>query len=375
MTLAPKTREAFDELLATLAEIRDDYVNAPDRAHDQLEAVEGYRYALQLLSEATELLAEGDPERPRFTSMVDASRKFLGDNPDAIYYQAWIRGDRSYRVRGRMDAQSYLSFTVHGPDPAGGINGPVQADVNDSDITMGPDGSFELILSAEEHPGNWVKLQPDSRFVFVRNYYLRARSAQTDPDVHIYLEIEPLDDPGPAPVLDDASYASRLREATGLVRAATLGLRVFGAPPAIQVPFVATEPNNVGTPWSFRASAVDAAGGVDIYYSSGTFELAPDEALVMEGTLPPSRFTNVMLWNTHMQTLEYRSRQSSLNSEQLTLEPNGTYRIVISAQDPGVPNWIDTEGHRRGTIFWRFVLPKEQPETPRCTVVPVSALR
>ena len=38
------------------------------------------------------------------------------------------------------------------------------------------------------------------------------------------------------------------------------------------------------------------------------------------------------------------------------------------AQDPGLPNWLDTGGHRRGTIFWRFLLPDEQPETPRCRV-------
>jgi len=375
MTLAPRTTEAFDDLLTALTDVRDRYVQGAERAHDELEAVEGFRYALQLLSEATELCAEGDPERPRFTSMVDANRKFLGDNPDAIYYQARIRGDRAYRVRGRVDGQSYLSFTVHGADPAEGINGPIQADVNDSDIALAPDGSFELILSADERAGNWVRLQPDSRFVFVRNYFLRTRSAQTDPDVHVYLEIDPLDDPGPAPVLDDETYASRLRDATALLRAGTVGLRVFGAPPAVQVPFVGTEPNTVGTPWSFRATNVDAAGGVDIYYSSGTFDLATDEALIMEGTIPPSRFTNVMLWNVHMQTLEYRSRQSSLNSAQIAREPDGTYRIVISATDPGVPNWIDTEGHRRGTIFWRFVLPEEQPETPRCKVVPVSSLQ
>jgi len=93
---------------------------------------------------------------------------------------------------------------------------------------------------------------------------------------------------------------------------------------------------------------------------------------VMEGTIPPSRFTNVMLWNVHMQTLDYRSRRSSLNSSQIQYEADGSYRIVISEKDPGVPNWLDTAGHRRGTIFWRFLLPESDPETPRCKVVPVG---
>jgi hypothetical protein len=206
--------------------------------------------------------------------------------------------------------------------------------------------------------------------VIVRNYYLRERSAQTDPDVCVRLGIEPLDGPGPAPPLDDATFAQRLRGASDFLRATTIGMRVFGEPAA--VPFVSNEVNTVGTPWSFRQADVDAAGAVDIYYSSGSFELAPDEALVMEGTLPSSAFTNVMLWNVHMQTLDYRSRRSSLNAAQLATGPDGSYRVVVSERDPGVPNWLDTGGHRRGTIFWRFLLPDEQPETPRCRVTPVA---
>jgi len=30
---------------------------------------------------------------------------------------------------------------------------------------------------------------------------------------------------------------------------------------------------------------------------------------------------------------------------------------VIAHEDPGVPNWLDTGGHREGTIFWRYLLP------------------
>jgi hypothetical protein len=170
--------------------------------------------------------------------------------------------------------------------------------------------------------------------------------------------------------MDDATLAQRLRDATAFLRATTTGMRVFGEPS--QVPFVANEPNDVGTPWSFRNSNVDAAGAVDIFYSSGNWDLVPDEAMVMEGTLPKCDFVNVMLWNVHMQTLEYCTRTSSVNGEQLALRDDGTYRIVIAERDPGVPNWLDTGGHRHGTIFWRFLLPTEDPERPRCRVVKVD---
>lgn len=372
MDLAPRSTAAFDQLLATLHDVRDSYVRNGERHRDELEAVEGYRYVMHLLSEVTDLLLESDVERPSFSKMVWDKRKYFGDNPDAIYYQALIRGDRGYRITGRKHQQCYVSFTVHGADPAGGLNGPVLADINDTDLDIAADGSFELVLSPEERPGTWLQLPAGARYIFVRNYFLHDRSAQTDPSVHVELDIEPLEHPGPPPPIDDATFAARIEDANAFLHASTMGTRVFGTPAA--VPFVSNEPNSVGTPWSFRNAEVDAAGAVDIFYSSGSFDLEPDQALVMEGVLPPSRFTNVMLWNVHMQTLEYRDRQCSLNSAQMVTDADGNYRVVISATDPGVPNWLDTGGHRRGTIFWRFLLPEDQPGTPRCRVVPVSAV-
>jgi hypothetical protein len=372
MALAPQSTAAFNQLIRLLADVRDDYVLSPERKPDELDAVEGFRYVFHLLSEGTELFLEGDPERPRFSSIVSPARKFLGDNPDAIYHQAVIRGDRSYRVTGTRDREVYISFTVHGPDPAGGINGPVLADLNDRQFDVDADGNFELILSPDERPGNSVQLPPDARIVLVRSYFLAEQSAQNDPTTHVQLHIEPLDDPGPAPALDDATLAQRMLATIAFVRATSLGVRVFGEPNPTPVPFVSNEPNSVGTPWSFRNTGIAAAGAVDIFYSSGTFDLGPDDALVMEGTMPDCDFANLVLWNPHMQTLEYRSRPSSLNSAQMALGDNGSFRIVISARDPGVPNWIDTGGHSRGTMFWRFLLPKEDPPTPQCRVVPLS---
>lgn len=373
MTRAPRATAAFDGLLSTLAEIRDDYVQNQDRHRDETEVLEGYRYALQVLSHVGELLIEGDRERPRFSLIVSPARKFLGDNPDSIYHQAIIRGDRSYRVRGRRTGQDYISFTIHGVDPTGGFGGAVLTDLNDDAIDFGPDGSFELTLSADEHPGNWIRLDPEARLVIVRNYYDREVSVQNDPSVFVELAIEPLEPVAPSSPDTDDALAARIEEATAMLRANTLGLRVFGAP--VEISFVSNEPNTVGTPFNFRASGEEVAGAVDIFYSTGSFELGPDDALVMEGTVPPSRFTNVMLWNVHMQTLEYRTHRISLNDRQIVPEPDGSYRIVISERDPGVPNWLDTCGHRRGSIFWRFLLPEAAPETPRCHVVPVDELR
>src|SRR4051812_17716462 len=128
MTRAPESRApqsraalttaAFDDFLATLARIRDEYVNGADRDHDELETVEGFGYVLQMVGHVSEFLVESDRERPRFSLIVSPARKILGDNPDSIYHQAAIRGDRSYRITVRRTGQDYISFTVHGTDPA-----------------------------------------------------------------------------------------------------------------------------------------------------------------------------------------------------------------------------------------------------------------
>ena len=272
--------------------------------------------------------------------------------------------------------ESYISFTVHSEAVDGGFNGRVLADINDSQFTFAPDGSYEVVFSAEKpaDPGaNWVQLDPDARMLIVRSYFLREQSAQNDPLVAVRIGIETLDDVPPPPPLDDATLAARLQRRHRVPAPdARVGQGLPTAPsPA---PFMGKEPNTVGEPWSFRNAGVDAAGAVDIFYSMGRWDLGPDDALVMRGTIPPSRFTNVMLWNRHMQTLEYVHRQSSLNSAQIAYEPDGSYTIVVSHRDPGVANWLDTGGHRVGTIFWRYLLPETDPTIAECEVVPVDSL-
>ena len=96
---------------------------------------------------------------------------------------------------------------------------------------------------------------------------------------------------------------------------------------------------------------------MDIAYSMGPFDIRADEALVMEGTLPECAFANVVLWNRFLQAFEYRDRTVSLNRKQIRTDADGRYRVICSMRDPrpegSTDNWLDTEEHGRGTIFWR----------------------
>jgi hypothetical protein len=370
MNQAPKTTEAFDELIATLGLIRDGYVLNEERFTDPLDVVEGYRYVGQLLSAASEFFLEGDPDHPRLASIVSPARKLQGDNPDAIYHYARISGARAYRISGRVDRECYTSFTIHGRSPDGALAGPLLGDVNDRQFQIDPDGSYSLVLSGTEQPGNWLRLDPDAYCVVVRSYFQLGTSAQNDMDVSVRIDIETLEKLDPPPPLSDEVFSARMGEGIAFLRQTTLGQALPNVPSA--VPFVAKETNTLPVPFSFRDSGLPVPGAADIFYASGRWQLEPDEALVMTGTLPSCPFVNVMLWNRHMQTLDFRSRQSSLNQSQIQLEPDGRYRIVIAHTDPGVPNWLDCDGHRAGTIFWRFLLPETDPTQIDCQVLPIG---
>ena len=72
---------------------------------------------------------------------------------------------------------------------------------------------------------------------------------------------------------------------------------------------------------------------------------------------------------------DYVNRQVSRNRANTVLEPDGSFRMIVAHDDPGLPNWIDTEGRQSGSIFWRFFLPEGPIETPQTEVVKLSSLR
>lgn len=365
----PLATAALDDLIATLTEIRDGYVLDEARWVEPLEQVEAFRYVGQMLAAMSDLYWEARPEHPRFVSIVDAHRKLQGDNPDAIYHYTRIDGSRKYRVTGRIQQECYTSFTLHASAEDGGMAGPLRGDINDRDLTVDADGRYSLTISADEadaEGGDWIKLEPDTIAVIVRGYFQLPVSAQNDSSVHVDIDIECLDVQEPPAPLTDEFIAGRMQEGIAFLRQVTTGQ---SGPGASAAPFVSPDVNVVPKPFSFRDSGLPVPGAADIHYAMCRWDLGPDEALVMRGVLPPGPFVNVMLWNAHMQTLEYRGRCSSLNGTQIQLDDDGSFEIWVSAKDPGHPNWLDTESHRRGSVFWRFLLPEAEPAQPTSEVV------
>jgi len=370
MTSAPESRAALRELLALLEEIDERYLGDEWGAPAFGDVADGYRSVANTLEGALLLVFDSDPARPFFRPIVSRTRKMLGDNPDALYYTAPVRADLEYRVTGNTSGCAYLSFTVEKGTDEGGYSTETAGVLRDSDIDVAPDGSFEVCFGGERRARNWLELGPGASEVIVRCYFEREQPAAADPNLRVPLTIEVLEPLAPPPRWDDESVAAGWRRVTRFVRGRTLDQPKPGE--REQPTWVSTTPNVFPppeVPGAFAFAAFDAA------YSMAPYALAPDEALVMTGRWPACRFANVSVWNRYLQTYDYVNRPVSRNRASTTLESDGTYRIVIAHTDPGVPNWIDTEGRPFGMVFWRFFLPDGEIETPRAAVVPVGEIR
>ena len=110
--------------------------------------------------------------------------------------------------------------------------------------------------------------------------------------------------------------------------------------------------------------------------SNGYFQLADNQALVLTIDKGSAGFFNVPIYNDWTITDDYWNQQTSLNIDQAVPNPDGTYTLVVSPNDPGVANWVSTGGLNQGTISMRFqnVDPKQDRPTVDSRVVPLDEL-
>jgi hypothetical protein len=318
---------------------------------DELTVLEGYKWIFTILAVGLEAHVWADKDRPRFVDIVGPSRKWGGDNADAYYQYAPIDPRRTYRVRGRIGDAVYFSLTVYGGPDDGRYSERIVGAVNDRDVPIAPDGTFEIVLSPEPHDGPSIRLEPDAVCAITRDYLV-------DP-VHgrrLEWRIEADDPP-----------ATRRDSDEDLARRFTVALTWLRDQAQI-VPIPLGEPNTVDEPYPVPQRTFGWAAG-DAAYAMGSFQLADDQALVIEGRSPACAFWNVCLWNQLLHTYDYAYERVTLNGGQIVPEPDGSWRVVVAACDPGHSNWLSTAGHPQGRIWFRWFLPEETPERPRTRVV------
>jgi hypothetical protein len=132
-------------------------------------------------------------------------------------------------------------------------------------------------------------------------------------------------------------------------------------------------PNTIREWAEMQGGAVYTEPG--IHYQRGAWQLEPGQALVIDGTPVPARHWSVLLYSRFLNSLDYRNRTVSLTGPRVQLDDPDRFRIVLAGENPGVPNWLDTEGRPYDHFVIRWLQPSETPELPRVRVVNLTALK
>ena len=266
-----------------------------------------------------------------------------------------------------MAGAVYVSITIEAGVEDGGLRGRTAGVINDTQFDVAADGSFEFALGGPERVRNWLPLPDDAYALTTRHYFEEQHCIAADASRVIPLAIEVIGE-SPLPAApSDASVAIGIRRVIGFVRGRSLEM-----PPLAnreQPAFVSRIPNQFpkpAKPGAMGLAAFDAA------YSMAPYVIGPDQALVMTARWPNCRCANVDLWTRHQMTYDYANRSVSLNRAQTKLDADGSFRVVIAHENPGVPNWLDSEGRPFGLVFWRYMLPEGEIETPQARVVPFA---
>jgi len=348
--------EAWRDFCDRLRAAGDRFLES-DFPDDERTRTEGYRSLLRLLNYATRIEIEaGDPLFPDFVRYEEPHSQWGGPNPDNTYLRAIIDPTQTYRIWADVDGMLQAIFCQHEGDMQLEEYG-VYHERSMDDFELNEDGFLELILSPDEQEGNWIPTHPKARFFTIR-IYLSDWEEHTAPTFHIErADFEGIAPPPPTP----GPLARGLDRAIHWVEKTSVYWKGY-----TQKGLDASTPNVAGEVRS-------TPGGADnIAYGSCFWDLADDEALLLVCEVPVAQYWNFTIHTmTWLESGDFPRRQTSLTGDQVCLDGDGLVRLVVSKQDPGVPNWIDTEGRPRGLLAYRWVWAETKP-TPTARVVPVD---
>lgn len=331
----------------------------PSSPADAFDRAEGWRYLTRLTRAALETFVEAsDAQLPEFQRTTGETVKMGLDNPDNVYLNAPVNGTYRYRISGNRGTVHYLGFGTQAGNYGSTGNLDTTGYLEARDMKIEEDGSFEIIVSAERPSAdNWLPMTPDTRMVQIRQTRL-DHGAERLAEV----SIQRLDGPSKARPLDPARMDRMLQGAAGFV----MGCAKLFNSWAKDFQQHANE-----LPRFPHEKAFAAGGDPNIVYYHSYWQLAPDEALIIELEPPECDFWNFQLANHWLESLDYRYHKVHVNKLTAVPDPDGKVTIVVARENPGVSNWIDPCGHDRGTMCVRWIRATEHPQ-PRTRVVKVE---
>lgn len=273
-----------------------------------------------------------------------------GDNPDHIYRSTNIDGSGRYEITGKFDPATRPAQFVLSVAPAVEFHqqplsknradlGQQIALLSDKDLKIEADGSFRVTLGGPAPAGddNHIALPTGPIGVGFRDvlsdWDQRAAS----------LQIRRLDAVN-APPFDAAALRARVL--------ANLEpyVRFWASYPELW--FGGLAPNTVAPP-----VARDGGWG---YLSAVRFQLQPDEAILVKISRGGAQYNGIQIVDPWMIASDARRYQTSLNPSQATADADGNYSFIIAPHDPGVANWLDSNGLHDGFAVLRWQnMPKD----------------
>jgi hypothetical protein len=283
-----------------------------------------------------------------------------GDNPDNCYRLAPIAHGGRYRVRLAPTGPepAHVSFTLVGN---WGTSVTIQT-LDLADLERQADGGAEITLDGEPANGrpNHLTTAPHAKFLFVRD-----SMSDWERETPLDLGVERLGGPDADPLPIDVKArraAFRLIEEVPLYYWFT---RLFSARPINR----AEDPHPVSS----------VGGLVSQASCQMRLRLEPHEAAILRYDPAGAAYSSAVLYNWWFQSIDVDRRQSSLTAAMSQAGPDGSVTCVISAQDPGYRNWIDTGGLRDSLALVRWQGLPQEPlgRGPRASleVVPFSSLQ
>jgi hypothetical protein len=324
-------------------------VDSEPANRNRLDRAAGIRHLLVLLAAGLDEALRFDPDpilRVQRTSTDDVVSWGM-ECPDCLYTRAVMRGGESYRLFGNRGSARYVGLQT--------MNGIVStANCLVDELEMDTNGDFEVVLSAEQREGNWMRIEGAHPTLTVRHFFY-----DWDTEVPSSLHIERLGDPVEAAVPAVDADVAVSRQLVALGEFVNDNLEFF-------LQFGAAAPANGFLPPIDRTAMGAAAENKPVI---GRWELDPDEALILEVEPPDGVYWSFSLGNPWWETIHYGRHQSSLNAHQVAMDVDGLVRVVVCGRDPGVANWLDSAGHSNGAMILRCVRTATAP-TPRARLVP-----
>ncbi len=328
------------------------------------DLAEGYEYLAGSIRASLQLAFDYDLEHPLFINSTHQYSKQGLDNPDAIYFHAYISGEHEYVVTGRRGTTADLSFQVMNGNYSPAEAPDSVAAFDDRALEVAEDGTFEARFgpARDDVPPNYFVLAPDSSILIVREVF-SDWSTEDRGELHIH-RVDTLGTvPGPATVERAAKrYAVAAKMLVGRIKT------WFAFPEW----FTYKEPVNTLT------DPQVTPGGLSSQFSSiGHYDLTEDEALVVTVPKADCAYQGIQIGSAWYISTDYVHHQTSLTAAQSAVDPDGMMRYVISEKDPGIANWLETTGHSRGVIMlrWQRLSRELGPEDgPRVEVVKVDEL-